>query len=90
MYHGEVLRNETIDPEYKVRFSFNNGLYDIKDCTATFTRQAPVPKVTFDDYTDYMIESMGIDASTIQTIRLEIGKTVCDYLFSTMERKKYR
>lgn len=90
MYRGAILRNETIDPEYKVKFDYVNDRYTIKNGTAIFTRQSPVPKVTFDDYTDYLLEKLDVDDQTIQNIRLEVGKTVCDYIFSTMELKDIR
>ncbi|MCX7747871.1 MAG: hypothetical protein N2645_13425 [Clostridia bacterium] len=87
MYKGVVLRSESLDPSYKVKFNFENEKYCIRDGGATFVRQAPTPVVMFDDYTDYILERLEVDTVTIQNLKLEIGKTVCDYIFSTMDLK---
>lgn len=87
MYSGKVLRSESLDPTYTVKFSYSEGNFNINDGTAFFVRHSPFPKVSFDDYTDYLIERNQIDTSVLQNLKLEIGKTVCDYIFSTMELK---
>lgn len=79
MYKGIVVRNESLEPRYVVRFSYSNDNYYIKDATAIYLRQ-PNPKISFDDYTDYLLERLEIDEETVQHLRLEIGKTVCDFL----------
>lgn len=85
MFHGKVIRGESIDPEYKVKFSFEKETLQIQEGFAFFIRQSPAPKIVFDDYTDYLMEKSGVDDSIMQNIRLEIGKTVCDYIFNTKE-----
>ena len=87
MFKGTVVRGESIDPEYKVKFSFDEQNLLIQEGFAYFTRQSPAPKIVFDDYTEYLIEKFEIEEKTLQNIKLEIGKTVCDYIFSTKELK---
>jgi len=88
VYRGNVVRNDSLDPNYRIKFSFISSEYTIVNGYAMFTRCAPVPKVVFDDYTDYLIEQLELDEQTIQRLKLEVGKTVCDYIFSNLELKK--
>lgn len=88
MFRGAVIRSESIDPEYRVKFSYNNENIFIHEGVAVFIRRGPTPKVVFDDYTDYLVEKAGADDKTIQYIKLEIGKTVCDFIFTTKEIKR--
>lgn len=80
MFKGNVVRSDSLDPNYKVKFVFSNGKFEIVNGEALFIRQAPFPKVSFDDYTDYIIEKCEIDEATIKNISLEIGKIVFDYI----------
>lgn len=84
-YKGKVVRNDSLDPNYKVEFSFTSDKYEITDGVAIFTRMSPFPKVCFDDYTDYRLEKLDLDEDAIKCIKLEIGKTVFDYIFNTMK-----
>lgn len=83
MYSGKVVRSDSLDPNYKVKFSYSCTEYEITDGEAVFTRQSPYPKVTFDDYTDYIMEKNSVDEDTVKNLRLEIGKTVFDFIYST-------
>lgn len=87
MFKGSVIRSDSLDPNFKVKFQFSNEKYDIPSGGATFTRQSPFPIVTFDDYTDYIIEKYEIEEDTVKNIKLEIGKIVFDYIYSTLEYK---
>ena len=88
MFQGKVIRNESLDPQYRVKFTYKTDKCYIYEGIALFTRKAPTPIVTFDDYTDYLIERLNLDESVLQNIRLEVGQTVCDYIFNTLEYKK--
>ena len=79
MFKGSVIRIESLDPNYKVRFTFSNETYEIMNGEALFTRQYPFPKVTFNDYTDYVIEKYEVDEVIVKNIKLEIGQIVFDY-----------
>lgn len=83
MYKGKVIRGDSLDPNYKVKFSYSCDAYEIIDGEAIFTRQSPFPIVIFDDHTDYIIEKYAIDDNVLKTLRLEIGKSVFDYIYST-------
>ena len=83
MYTGKVVRSDSLDPNYKVKFSYSCPQYEISDGEAVFTRQSPYPKVTFDDYTDYIMEKNNVDEDTVKNLKLEIGKTVFDFIYST-------
>lgn len=88
IYKGKVNRSDSLDPNYKVEFSVTAEAYNINEGVAFFTRLSPFPKVSFDDLTDYMFEKLELDEETIKNIKLEVGKTVFDYLFSSMDLKK--
>ncbi|MCX8129896.1 MAG: hypothetical protein N3I35_07350 [Clostridia bacterium] len=87
-YRGKVIRSDSLDPNYKVEFSFCSENYEVTEAVALFTRMSPFPKVCFDDYTDYLMEKNDVDEETIKNIKLEIGKTVFDYIFSTLDTKR--
>ncbi|HEX9062803.1 MAG TPA: hypothetical protein VF941_21745 [Clostridia bacterium] len=82
MYSGSIIKSESLDPEYRVKFSYKDEKINIPNGIAIFRREYPNPKVTFDDYTDYVIERQNTDIDTIRDIKLHVGKTVCDHLFS--------
>lgn len=82
MYNGKVLRNDSFDPTYKIKFSFKDENFEISEGEATFIRQSPLPKVTFCDFTDYVMEKHSICQNTVKNIELEIGKTVFEYIVS--------
>ncbi len=82
MYKGKVDKNESLDPNYRVKFSYTDDKYSIPDGEATFTRKSPFPVVTFNDYTDYVIEKLEVDSDTVKNIKLEIGKTVFDFMMN--------
>jgi hypothetical protein len=84
MYSGEVIKNDSCDPQYKVKFSFENDMIKIKEASAIFIRQSPYPKVIFDDFTDYSFEKLEIDEETINHIKLQIGNTVFDYIYNIL------
>lgn len=85
MFKGNVVRSDSLDPNYKVRFVFVTDQFELTNGEAIFTRQSPYPIVSFDDYTDYFIEKNGLDEETVRNLRLEIGKIVFDYIYSTRE-----
>ncbi len=80
MYKGMVIRSESFDPNYKVKFSYTTDKYTIVNAEATFARISPVPIVLFSDYTDYLMEKNEVDAEIVKTIKLEIGQTVFDFI----------
>jgi hypothetical protein len=88
MFKGSVIRSDSLDPNYKVKFNFSNDQYEIINGEAIFTRQSPFPKVAFNDYTDYIIEKYEMNEDVVKNIRLEIGKIVFDYIYSTLEFKR--
>lgn len=85
MLKATVVRGESIDPEYKIKFSFASEKFNIQDGIAFFIRKAPSAVIYFDDYTDYVVEKSGADEKDVEYIKLEIGKTVCDYLVSSIQ-----
>jgi hypothetical protein len=87
-YKGKVIRSDSLDPNYKVEFSISTENYELDNAVAFFTRSSPYPKVSFDDYTDYRLEKLEMNEGTIKNIKLEIGKTVFDYILSTMNSWK--
>lgn len=87
-YKGKVIRSDSLDPNYKVIFSFSTDRLELNDGVAFFARVAPFPKVSFDDFTDYLMEKLEIDENTLQNLRLEIGKTVFDYILDGSAPKK--
>lgn len=80
MYKGKVLRSESLDPRYTVKFSFSDGNIMITDGKAVYERKNPIPGVTFDEHTEHVLESCEVDSDTLKNIKLEIGKTVLEYM----------
>ena len=82
MYRGVVSKNESLDPKYTVKFSYDSNNCNIPSGVAIYIRQAPSPKIYFDDMTDILLTKLDVDTDTLQHIKLEIGKTICDFILS--------
>ena len=80
MFKGKVIRSDSLDPNYKVEFTYQNEQFEIQEGEAYFTRQAPAPQIRFNDYTDYLFERFNIDETVRKSIELEIGRTVLEHM----------
>lgn len=80
MFKGKVIRSDSLDPNYKVEFSYQSEQFEIQEGEAFFTRQSPAPRIKFNDYTDYLFERFNINENVKKSIELEIGRTVLEHM----------
>ncbi|MCX8129897.1 MAG: hypothetical protein N3I35_07355 [Clostridia bacterium] len=82
MFSGKVVKTESVDPNYKIKFSYKGDEFEIYDGEAVFTRKSPLPKIVFDSRTDHLIKKSSSYQDIIKKIELELGKTVLEHIIN--------
>lgn len=80
-FSAEVIREESFDPHFKVRFSYTDGIVKIDKGYAQVIRKAPKIKIIYDEDTEAKIQEY--DRTKLE---LEILNVIVNHLINAGDR----
>ncbi|MCX8129127.1 MAG: hypothetical protein N3I35_03385 [Clostridia bacterium] len=84
-FDAEIIREKSMDPYFKIKFSYVDKDFIIKAGIAEVIRKAPVPQITYDYETRKIIEDK--DRSKLE---LELLNVIISYLLSAGISRTYK
>ena len=85
VFNGEIIKEKSMDPYFRIKFSYEEKDFVIKYGIAEVVRKAPITQISYDPKTEAI--TRGKDKSKLE---LELLNIVIGYLLSKGISKTYR